>query len=271
LNLHLKSTLFAAGLAALLPALAGCSSSPPPPPQVFAPLTYNYLPPIVLTVSNIEFQNNYVPDPSAETLIGQDPAVPADTVMAMAQHRLVASGTPGTATFTLQTASIEPVGDNYVGTISVQLNVVSADGLKTGFTEASVSATQTAPGSDATANQVQAVLYSMTKQMMDQLNVQLQYHIQHDMGSWVSYSNNTAAPGLNSGSASNGGIVAAPLPAPGATAPLTGPGATAPLTQSGATAPVTGSSAPATPPAALAPVPLAPGSGILGQMPVSPQ
>jgi len=255
-NPALKSTLFAAGLAALL---AGCASSPPPPPQVFAPLTYDYLPPIVLTVSNVTFQNNYVPDPSAATLIGQDPSSPADTVMAMAQHRLVANGTPGNATFTLETASIEPVGDNYVGTISVQLNVVSADGRKTGYTEASVSVTQTAPDSDATPNQVQAVLYSMTKQMMDQLNVQLQYHIQHDMGSWVSYATDTATPALNSGSVANGGIQAAPLPAPGATA-APSPGAAAPPQP-----PV------AAPPATLAPVPLPPGSGILGQMPVSPQ
>jgi hypothetical protein len=243
--LGIRPTIFFAALAALL---AGCSSSPPPPPPpVFAPLSYNYLPPIVLTVSNIAFQNSYVPDPAAAALISQDPAPPAATVMAMAQHRLVANGTPGTGTFTLETAAIEPVGDNYVGNISVRLDVVSADGRKTGYTEASVAVTQSAPDPDAGPDQVQAVLYSMTKQLMDQLNVQLQYQIQRNMGSWVSYNTNAATPALNSGSISNGGIQAAPLPSPGA-----------------APAPVSGSPAPQ-------PVPLPPGSGVLGQLPVTPQ
>lgn len=242
----LKSLSFAALLASLLTA---CGGSPPPPPQVFAPLTYNYLPPIVLTVANITYQNNYVPDAAAATLIGQDPAPVADTVMAMAQHRLVANGTPGTATFNLDTASIEPIGDNYVGNISVRLNVVSADGRKTGYTEAAVSVTQSAPDSDADPNQVQAVLYSITKQLMDRLNVQLQYQIQTNMGSWVSYSKNAAVPALNSGAVSNGGIQAAPLQAPGAATSSTTTTTVAP--------------SPATPPNA-------PPMGLLGQMPVSP-
>ncbi len=234
--------ILVAGLTALL---AGCSSSPPPPPPVFTPLSYNYLPPIVLTVSNIAFQNSYVPDPQAAALIAQDPAPPAATVMAMAQHRLVANGTPGTGTFTLETASIEPVGDNYVGNISVRLDVVSADGRKTGYTEASVAVTQTAPEPDAGPDGVQEVLYSMNKQLMDQLNVQLQYQIQRNMGSWVSYNTNAATPALNSGSINNGAIQAAPLQAPGAATPVTG--------------------------AAPTPVPLAPGSGVLGQLPITPQ
>ncbi len=244
-DLLLKRPLFL--LAALVALLAGCSSSPPPPPPVFTPLTYNYLPPIVLTVSNIAFQNSYVPDPQAAALIAQDPAPPAATVMAMAQHRLVANGTPGTGTFTLETASIEPAGDNYIGNISIRLDVVSADGRKTGYTEASVAVTQTAPDPDAGPDQVQEVLYSMTKQLMDELNVQLQYQIQRNMGSWVSYNTNAATPALNSGAISNGGIQAAPLPSPGA-----------------APAPVPGSQAPQA-------VPLPPGSGVLGQLPITPQ
>jgi hypothetical protein len=238
--------------AAIAASLAGCSS-PPPPLQVFPPLDYTYLPPIVLTVSGITVQNSYVPDPAAANLIGQDPAPPATTVIAMAQHRLVANGTPGTATFTLETASIEPVGNSYVGSISVRLDVASADGRKTGFTEASVAVTQTAPDPDATQNQVQAVLYGMTKQLMDQLNVQLQYQIQHDMGSWISYATNAATNALNSGAIGNGGIQAAPLQPPGS------PPATATPTVPGAALP-----------GAQLPSAQLPGEGVLGQMPVAP-
>ncbi len=249
MNPSFKKLCFAAALTLLL---AGCSSSPPPPPQVFAPLTYNYLPPINLTVSNVIFTNSYVPDPPAATLISQDPAPPADTVMAMAQHRLVANGTPGTATFTLETASIEAVGDNYVGNISIRLDVVSADGRKTGYTTAAVSVTQPLPDSDATPNEVQGVLYSVTKQLMDQLNVQLQYQIQHNIGSWVSYNTNAATPALNSAGIGNGGIQAAPLLAPGATPTTTTTTTTTTVVPSPTTTP--GS----------------PPMGVLGQLPVSP-
>ncbi len=242
----LKSFALAAALAACLTA---CSSSPPPPPQVFTPLTYNYLPPIMLTVANVTLQNDYVPDAAAAALDSQNPSPLVDTIMAMARHRLVANGTPGTATFTLETASIEPVGDNYVGNVSVRLDVVSADGRKTGYTVASVNVTQTAPDSDASQNDIQAELYNITKQLMDRLNVQLQYQIQTNMGSWVSYATGAAVPALNS--AAPGGIQAAPLPAPGAPASTT--------------------SSPTT--TTVVPLPVTPGEppmGVLGQMPATP-
>ncbi len=256
MNASLKSLVFAALLAGFLTA---CSSGPPPAPQVFAPLTYNYLPPIMLTVANISFQNDYVPDPAAATLNSENPSPLADTIMAMAQHRLVPNGTPGTATFTLETASIEPVGDNYVGNASVRLDVVSADGRKTGFTVASVNVTQTAPDSDASPNDIQAELYNITKQLMDRLNVQLQYQIQTNMGSWVSYATNAAVPAVNSGAP--GSIQAAPLPAPGAT----------PSTPTTAVAPAPAGAAAAT--TTVVPLPATPGEppmGVLGQMPAAP-
>ncbi len=200
--------------------LGGCGdASPPPPPPVFGALNYDYLPPIVLNISNITIANNYVPDAGAEPLIGQDPAPPAPTLTAMLQHRLVANGTPGNGTVTIENASIEPVADNYVGVMAVRLDVASSDGLKTGFTEASVSVSQSMPDADADPDQTQAVLYSITKQLMDAMNVQLQYQIQHNMGSWISYTSTAVTPPLNSGSPDSGGIQAAPLGAPGAPEP----------------------------------------------------
>ncbi len=215
----------------------------------------------MLTVATVNLQNDYVPDPAAATLNGENPSPLVDTIMAMAQHRLVANGTPGTATFTIETASIEPVGNNYVGNVSVRLDVVSADGRKTGYTVASVNVTQTAPDPDASQNDIQAELYSITKQLMDRLNVQLQYQIQSNMGSWVTYANNAAVPALNS--AAPGSIQAAPLPAPGAPAATT---TTTPTTTAAPTA--------ATPTTTtVVPLPATPGEppmGVLGQMPSTP-
>jgi len=203
-------------------ALAGCGNSPPPAPQVFQPLDYSYLSPIVLNVSNITVQNTYVPDPGAATLIGQDPEAPANALTTMLQHRLVADGVPGNGSVTIENASIEQAGGNYLGVMTLRLDVASLDGRKTGFTEASVSVTQTAPDSDATQDQIQAALYGITKQLMDQMNVQLQYQIQRNLGSWISYTPNAATPAPGSGAASNGGIVATPLTAPGSATPISG-------------------------------------------------
>ncbi len=203
----------------LLAALSACGDSPPPPPQTFPPLDYSYLPPIRLNISNITVQNNYVPDPDAATLLGEDPEPPANALTAMLQRRLVANGTPGNGTATVETASIEQVNGNYVGSMTVRLDVASADGRKTGFTEASVSVTKPVPDADASQNDIQAALYGVTKQLMDAMNVQLQYQIQQNMGSWVSYNTNAYTPALNTAPITNGGIQAMPLTAPAPSAP----------------------------------------------------
>ena len=212
-------------------ALAACSS-PPPPLQTFAPLDYSYLPPLVLKVANLNVTNNYVPTPTQANLIAEDPASPITPLQAMLNHRIVASGAPGSATVTIQNASIDLVGNNLVGNMIVGVHVASQDGLSTGDTEAQVSATQTAPDSDASQNATQAALYGLTKQLMDDMNVQLQYQMQHNLGSWISWSGAPGAAPLAAGpTGAPGAIQAAPLapltPAPGApatgAAPLPGP------------------------------------------------
>jgi hypothetical protein len=243
-----------AAVAAAL-ALAACSGSPPPPPVNYQPLNYSYLPPITLKVATVNVQNDYVPDPGAATLIGQDPEPPATALLAVATQRLVANGTPGTANFTIENASIEETNGNLTGTLTARLDVVSADGRRNGFTEASVSHTETAPDPDAAPADVQAALYGMTKQLMDEMNVQMQYQIQRNLGDWVVYAPNAAAPPLNSGTPANGAIIATPLPG---TAVIPGAPPSVPV------API----APIAPAQPGAPLPL--GSGILGTLPVTP-
>ncbi len=211
-------------LAAL--ALAACSS--PPPLQTFAPLDYSYLPPLVLKVVNLNVVNNYVPTPSQATLIGEDPASPVTTLQTMLNHRIAASGEPGTATITIQNASIDQVGGNLTGAMTVDVSLASPDGRSTGYAEAQVAASQTAPASDASQNDMQAALYGLTKQLMDDMNVQLQYQIQHNLGSWVSWSGTPGAAPLAAGpTGAPGAIQATPLtpltPTTGAAAPLLPP------------------------------------------------
>jgi hypothetical protein len=235
-------------------ALAACSGSPPPPPVTYQPLNYSYLPPITLKVATVNIQNDYVPDPGAATLIGHDPEPPATALLGVATQRLVANGTPGTANFTIENASIEETNGNLTGTLTARLDVVSADGRRNGFTEASVTHTQTAPDPDASQADLQAALYGMTKALMDVMNVQLQYQIQRNLSDWVVYAPNAAAPPLNKG-AGNGAIIATPLPN---TAVIPGAPPSAPAVPL----------APVAPAQTGAPLPL--GSRILGTLPVTP-
>ncbi len=211
-------------------ALAACGSTPPAPS--YKPLDYSYLPPILLKVSQVNVVNAYVPTPSQVQLAGQDPSPPADTLMAMLRQRLQPAGLPGTATVTVQTAYVDKVNGNLTGSMTVDLNLASADGRATGFTEASVSASQTAPDS-SNPDDTRAALYALTKQLMTQMNVQLQYQIQKNLPSWVSWTNNGAAGVAGAASATAGdagGVIqAAPLAAPPgvATAPATGAAPTA--------------------------------------------
>ena len=110
--------------------------------------------------------------------------------------------------------------------MTVDINLNGPDGA-TGFTEASVSASQTAPDADATASDLQAALYGLTKRLMDNMNIQLQYQIQRSLPVWLSVSQ---APGAGAAALPSGGIVAAPLTSPGGSAPATG---TAPMPASG--------------------------------------
>ena len=209
-------------LAALpLCALAACSSSPAPS---FAPLDYSYLRPIVLKVANLNVVDNYVPGPDEATLEGKDPAPPASTLMAMLQHRLQPSGEPGNGTVTIQVASITEANGNLNGNMTVDVNLTSADGHSTGFAEANVSASQTAPDSDNPAD-LQTALYQMTKRLMDQMNVQLPYQIMHNIPSWV-VSNGPGGAAMGAGAAAGaaGGVIqSAPLTAPGGAAPASAP------------------------------------------------
>jgi hypothetical protein len=232
-------------------ALAGCSS--PPPLQTFPTLDYSYLPPIVLKVASLNVVNNYVPTPSQATLIGQDPAPPATVLLTMLNHRIIASGAPGTGTVTIANASIDQIGNNLTGTMTVDINVSSPNGHSTGYAEATVSASRTAPATDASQNDMQAALYGLTKQLMTNMNVQLQYQIQHNLGSWLSWS---GAPGSSAPAAGAtpglSGIQAIPLTAPAGSAPATGAPFTAPAAPANTT-PAVPSYLPGAGPAALAP------------------
>ena len=207
-------------------ALGGCASSPPPA-MSFAPLDYSYLPPITLKVADVRVVDNFTPTPAQAALAAQDPAPPQATLLNMLRQRLVASGQPGQGTVAVQVASVDEVGGNLTGTMTVDIHLSGPDGHSSAFTEASVSASQTMPDADASADDRRAALYQLTKRLMTQMNVQLQYEIQRNMPSWVVWSNTGAPASGSAGGGASGAIQSAPLTAPAASAPAAGGAGTA--------------------------------------------
>jgi hypothetical protein len=131
----------------------------------------------------------------------------------MLQDRLVAGGSSGTATVTINTASLNRVNDTAVGNISVQIAVVSADGRRSGYTQAIVTRTRTLPD-DTSDAALRAFLYTMTSDLVNAENVELEYNIRQHLAAWL----------VGGTSPVVGGPAA---PAPVQAEPLSGPGAPA--------------------------------------------
>ena len=211
--------------------LAGCGGDEGVP-QNFPPLRYTYLAPISLNVSSIQTEVAYAPSDDGTSLDAMSPEPPVQAVQQMLQDRLVAGGAGGTATVTINTASIDRVDDTAVGNISVQVAVTSADGRQTGYTQASVTRTRTLPD-DTSDDAMRAFLYTMTSDLVNAENVELEYQLRQHLAGW-----------LVGGASSVVGGPAAPTPVEAE--PLSGPGAPvvgAPVVG----APVVGAPAPGAP------------------------
>jgi hypothetical protein len=192
-------------------------------------------------------------DASSAELSGQSPEPPDQALAQMAHDRLVAAGNSGTAVFTIDQASItgQP-GGPLDGHLSVHLDVLTGSGGHAGYAEAHVSR-QFVPGTDKDNGGLRAELYDLTRQMMQDMNVELEFQVRRSLRDWLVDA---------SGAPVAGSVEQQDLAAPGAAPPSAAPGSPAPA---GVPSPVPSSvgapmqlapTAPATP---AAPVPIAPG------------
>lgn len=209
-----RKIAYAAALAAPL-LLAACSSGPPVQTS-FPELQYTYLPQIVLKVANVEVRDAYQPSPDAAQLIATAPEAPAAVLERMAHERLIGNGSPGSAEFVIKRASLHQIGDNLAGTMSVELVVRTSNGQRVGYADATVSRTVTAPSNESPAR-IRAALYDLTKRMMADMNVELQYQIQKSLPEWLAYAPGAALAPVSAAPApySAGAIQAQPLVGPG--------------------------------------------------------
>ena len=173
--------------ALLLPlVLAACGSEPEP---VYAPLRYDYLPPIPLNVATIEVNQQFVPSGARPDVTAQDPVPPITALKAMAQDRLKAFGTTGRAVFVIEDASLIQRGDSIDAVLRVGLIMYGPDDQRAGYAEARVDRHRSGD-----IDNLHKVLYDITKAVMDDMNVEFEYQIRHNLKSWIIEPDAPAAP-----------------------------------------------------------------------------
>nr|WP_294543455.1 hypothetical protein [uncultured Rhodopila sp.] len=165
--------------AMLLPlALAACASQGDD--QAFEPLRFNYLPPIQLNVAAIQIEQRFVPSGVAPDVSGEDPEPPIAALRAMANDRLQAFGTANRAVFAILDATLARDNDVVRGSFAVSLTVYGDDGNQLGFAEARVESRHS-----GRVDSLRAVLYDMTKSMMNDMNVEFEYQIHRNLKNWM--------------------------------------------------------------------------------------
>ena len=179
----------AALLLPLLAAACGPEVSAPAARTSFPPLRYDHLTPIRLDVARIDVDERFVPAPGG--LDAQSPVRPADALRGMARDRLLPGGTSGRAVFVIDEASIIGAQGGLNGKMAVHLDVLTADGRRAGFAEAQVSRRRV--GTER-GESVHEVLYEMTRQMMDDMNVEFEYQVRRALRDSVQDTATAPAP-----------------------------------------------------------------------------
>jgi len=226
--------------AASLAACGGGEEAEAPPPENFAPLHFDYLTKLHLRAGSIDVEDHSI-HLGPSDIAAQAPEPPAQALADMAHARLFAAGLTGHAEFSIDQASIIQAANGELdGQIIVHLEIFAPDGSRAGFAQARVAKTLP-PG---TPGSLRANLYGLTRQMLDAMNVELEYQIRHDLG-----------PYLESDAVVPGAVTAAPLDTPAA--PPAAPDGTVPPASAAPVPPPEGAVPPA-PPAPSPPVADAP-------------
>lgn len=167
--------------ALLLPwVVAACGGNAPA--RAMPPLRYDYLPPLRLNVATVDVGNAPPPSP----VEAQSPAPLGATLRQMALDRLAAGGISGRAVFTIDAAGVDRSSDHLDASMAARLEIFTDDGARAGFAEARVTR------SSITGGNLRETLYDLTRLMMDDMNVELEFQIRRSLRDWLQ--DPTAAP-----------------------------------------------------------------------------
>ncbi len=172
--------------------LAACGEEPVPEPEVFPPLTYGYLTKLRLNVAHIDIDDTWTPSLGAgEHVESLSPVQPLTALGQMARDRLVASGTSGDARFIIEDASIIAGPGRLDGALAVRLEVTGPEG-RTAEAEARVARSR--PGGPGDPDGGRGAAYQLTKNMMDDLNVELEYQVRKHLRDFLLSTSSSEPP-----------------------------------------------------------------------------
>ena len=161
-------------MALLLPlAAAACGRSGPA--RELPPLRYDYLKTLPLNVATVDIGDAPLPS----RIEGQSPVRLGGAARQMAVDRLLAVGTSGRAVFVIEEARIDRVSDGLLGVLAVHLDVVTTEGVRAGYAEARVTRSSTIAGD------LREALYDLTRQMLDDMNVEFEFQIRRSLRDWL--------------------------------------------------------------------------------------
>jgi hypothetical protein len=164
-----------------LPLLAAACVSAPPPRRDYPPLRFDYLTPLRLNVGQVEIDDHWHPLSAAD--VGTlSPVTPREALVQMAMDRIKPAGSTARAVFTVDDASMIENGDQIMGTLAAHLDILDADGARTGYAEARVARSRVGLGRNA---DMPGLVYDMTKQMMDAMNVEFEYQVRRNLKDWL--------------------------------------------------------------------------------------
>jgi len=187
--------------------LAACGSEQPASQASYPPLDFSYLPPLALNVATLEVQSQYVP--SGPPDVSQyDPAPPVAALRLMATERLKPVGSAGRAVFSIDDAATVRSGDTITGAFSVTLNIYTSAGVRAGFAQATVTRQLNIVGED-----LPAALYTLTRQLMQQINIEFEYQVRRSLHDWL-VSTAPTPPPVTQPAPPPTGTVPQPMPAP---------------------------------------------------------
>lgn len=176
---HPHHTVRAIIFGACLIGLSACADEGQP--QHFSPPDFSYLTPLHLNVASINVQDQAVPTP--DSLSAHTPTPPDAALKILAQQRLASTGSSGQGQFIIKQAYLQQTSDDAVdGALDVQLNVADANNQHTGSVHARV--TRHFTSTDQTASSP-AALDALTKNMTQDMNVELEYQIRHRLADWL--------------------------------------------------------------------------------------
>jgi len=168
--------------------LGGCASEQPATQANYPPLDFSYLPPLALNVATLEVQTQYVPSGPPD-VSEYDPAPPVAALRLMATERLKPVGSAGRAVFSIDDAAMVRSGDTITGAFSVTLNIYTSAGVRAGFAQATVTRQLDIVGGD-----LPGTLYTLTRQLMQQMNVEFEYRVRRSLHDWLMSTGPTPPP-----------------------------------------------------------------------------